>query len=263
MLRSITKRKPVNQIYIGALTHYTAEMIQFVRMCREEVRVPKELLPYVLPRPDLAIFDSRDALAAADGMMIEVCNQDEILFDSIYLNRNLLQSEIVEPTQKLGEPLLSLVNEWFYNGVLKFNDEHRLHAAEKLIAMMPTGTPEADMHREVVRHARGCRQSAQDLKKDIETLREMVCRKAWILSHVLRYMPDGRPLYWPPDLMRQLRKISAEMGLPLLDTAKVVEEKGPEFSLQDERYYKQQFLDEMGERLYDVWIDLEGIRQAG
>jgi hypothetical protein len=256
MLRSMSGRKAVNQIYVGAITHYTAEMLQFVRVCRDGLKLPPLLLPYILPKADLALFTVPDALDSAEGLILEVCNTDEIRFDSFYVNRNRLEQQLLYPLQEMGDPVRSIVNDWFYNGMFGHKEEVRAAAVEKLLPLIPSGDPEADMRREVLRTARPHRQDEQSLKSDIAELCALISPNAFVLGHILRYMPDGRPIYWPPAFMRQMMGVCRELDIPYVDPAKVVQEKGPEFSLKDERYYTPEFIDEMGDRLYQTWAEL-------
>ncbi len=118
MLRAECGRRLVNQVHIGAITHNTREMIQLVRASRRQIDLPPELLPYIVPKCGLNILQAPHLFETVDGMLLEICNPDEIIFQGVYLNRNLIGEQMIQPLQSiLDEAGGRVVNDWFSNGL--------------------------------------------------------------------------------------------------------------------------------------------------
>jgi hypothetical protein len=245
-------RHPTSQIYVGTHTHNTPEVIQFLHFCRREVQIPETLLPFVYLQPALPVFRAAEDLNTAKALFLEVCNANIIRLGDTHLHRNLVKQSILVPLQKLGKKETALANAWYYQGIERADEATRRDAVNQLLPLV-TGDETWRDRAEILREVRGQVQDEAGMKADIVRIAEMIGCKVLILGHVLRYMPDGRPLYWPSTFMVQLRRIAAELGLPVLDPAKVMQEVGPSFALaEDGHHYTQQFIDLMADRMYEA-----------
>lgn len=57
------------------------------------------------------------------------------------------------------------------------------------------------------------------------------------------YMPDGRPLSWPADFLREMIEATEALGIPAFDPRPLVQAAGVETALAgDQRHYADGFL---------------------
>jgi hypothetical protein len=253
MLQSMEVRHPVTQIYVGTHTYNTIEVIQFLKFCSGETELPDELLPFIYRRSDLAVFQFANELSLAKALFLEICNATVIKYGEHCLHRNLVAQKILHPLQELGSEIAPLANEWFFRGIEHNDQEVRRRAVTKLMPLLPR-SEEWKLRLKILNEAEGLNQDSSGIKSDIMQIADMIGCKIIMLGHVLRYMPDGRPLYWPSTFMVQLQNICTELNLPIVDPARLVQEVGSKFALKtDGRHYTQSFIDLIADRLFSLW----------
>jgi hypothetical protein len=206
------------------------------------------------------VFGAVEELGSAKALFLENCNANIIRCGDCYLHRNLVKQEILQPLQKLGAKEAALANAWYYKGIEGADQQSRKHAVDELLPLLPDDDS-WKTRSEILRAVEGHGQDEAGMKSDIARIAEMIGCKVYVLGHVLRYMPDGRPLYWPSTFMMQLRRICAELDLPVLDPAKIMQDLDPKRALESNGHHYTQFIiDLMADRMLELWQAYRAVR---
>ena len=108
------------------------------------------------------------------------------------------------------------------------------------MAAVPDDLANADLIRSVLRNARG---EMQNVRQNIDRMRREISGPVGVVNFVFQYMPDGRPVSWPPGFCDELRDAAAAHGWPVFDPDRLVARYGVETSLRpDLRHYRDDFL---------------------
>ena len=249
--RALAAKGRVQEIFPCALTHYTGETLQMLRHIRGEVFIPEEFKPYIAHSKQLA---GTFALDQVDGVFLEICNTSVLEYQGYYLNRTQVVENIVKWIAPYGQRASVLASKWFQNGLVRLDEKLRVETSQALLQFLPKNNAEAELRRDIVRHAKGREQDEQGMVRDVHEILEPFHAPACLVAHTLRYMPDGRPMRWPADLYPRLRTVAARVGLPLIDPASYVETMGAEFSLMpDLEHYTDAFVDFLADECWEAW----------
>lgn len=242
-----------NRVFTGpSQSHYLKEAIQHLQLYRGETSLPESVRRLSLAREDDHLIGTHFH-DEADATFLEVCTPFQVSYRDMWLNRNLLGDGIVNPVAKLGEDALYAVTHWFYNGLLKPNEAIRAEAAAKLVSFLPRDD-DFEWRKDVVLEARVVRQDAEDLATDVARFRDMLNTPLVLVTHTLRYMPDGRPISWPGGFHGVVNRVGEELELEVVNPHDLVAEHGADFSLtkEDTPHYTSEFNAAFGRALLDA-----------
>lgn len=249
--RALAAKGRVQEIFPCALTHYTGETLQMLRHIRGEVFIPEEFKSYIAHSKQLA---GTFALDEVDGVFLEICNTSVLEYQGYYLNRTQVVENIVKWIAPYGQRAAGLASKWFQNGLVRLDEKLRVETSEAMLQFLPKHDAEAELRRDIVRHAKGREQDEEWMVRDVREILEPLHAPACLVAHTLRYMPDGRPMRWPADLYPRLQTVAARLGLRLIDPASYVEAKGAEFSLTpDLEHYTDPFVDFLADECWEAW----------
>lgn len=216
MTAELAARGLANDLRHGVLSLTTTEALQLVRLYRRDLFVPAEFRRYIISQPDLPVI-AAGALDCIDGIFLELCGMEEIRLHGWQLNRRLVEELLLDPVRALSPEAAHLVADWFRNGLLGGRDDVRRDSAAALLRIMPRGDADTAIQRDIIRHAHCTRLDDGAIRDSLSALRATLGAPLCVLSHALRYLPDGRPLYWPPDHITRLRAICDDLAIQLVE----------------------------------------------
>jgi hypothetical protein len=240
---------------IPSYSHYTAEILQQIAYYNCEKEIPPDLLPFIMnyptkPRP------SPSLLANADIVLMEICTPFQIRLGDYFLNRTQVQELLTNALQTRGDDVREMSNGWFFNGILKQDETTRDWRSQALLeALQASDAPYGETDLEIIREARGFKQTREALKADLAEIRDRLNKPLAIYSHILRYMPDGRPVSWPGEFYGQVNDIGRELGIAVSNPSELVVKRGVEFALTpDLSHYTEPFVHVLAEEMAETII---------
>ena len=113
---------------------------------------------------------------------------------------------------------------------------------------MPHRGEQDDLLRAIVREATPRRISNEDFLAGLARIRDLLGRKLGVITHTQRYMPDGRPISWPPNLHDDLIDTCRAHGIPVMHPCELVEQHTPIVALKEDLIHGQDdFMPVVGE----------------
>jgi hypothetical protein len=80
-----------------------------------------------------------------------------------------------------------------------------------------------------------------------------------VVTYNHRYMPDGRPMQWPPDFVASVIAAATALGLPYTEPSDLVKQYGVEVALKpDFVHYRTEFEPVIGESLFRFMLESLG-----
>ncbi|MGI8839818.1 MAG: hypothetical protein ACR2F8_03390 [Caulobacteraceae bacterium] len=163
----------------------------------------------------------------------------EIEFEGYHINRAPVWN-LLAPFRRLGPAARQLSSQWYDKGIVAMNDDARRAAAEGLVPLIADDAPDRELTAAILRGARGGRCDVCDgmgrLAKALET-------PLGIVTFTWAYMADGRPISWPAEFHGQVLGAARELGLPVFEPHRLVEDAGVAFALKaDLRHYTEPFM---------------------
>jgi len=148
-----------------------------------------------------------------------------------------------------------------YRGNLqKLNDDIRAEAAEELLKVIPESTEALRLARLFIKGTRSRQVGAQDIYESLATIRRDIKAPLGIVLHNFHYMPDGRPVVWPPDFNQMITDAADRLGIPVLDPAVLVEQHGVQVALaEDLRHWSSDFFPTVADR-FQTFIGEIGVK---
>ena len=241
------------------ISHYPKATLQQIEFLRGELSIPQVVRRFVYHDPKYEPKARNGAIIdTADVSFVEFATPIEINFRGVWLNRNLIGDLIVDKARARDTNAGEIALKWFEEGLLKVNEKIREEAAQALLEFLPSGTEEADCDRDLVMNARSSRPNEKDYEEGIRAIKDALPMPICILSHTLRFMPDGRPINWPQGFVEQTNTISARLGIPIVNPYLLVEKLGGDVSLKpDLQHFTPEFVSELGMELL-----VQGIRMS-
>ena len=230
---------------IWSNSHCFAEHLQLLEYCRGNLQVPREIRLHMFGNPD---FDPQasngNPYDNADVILAEICTQFEFVFDRWLLNRNLIAERLVKRAEEWGEGAQHAAVDWFWNGFVKDTDEgNRKSRATKLLEFLPREGIQAEVDRMIVSEAHAVRLDAVTMQQRMEEFKESISAPLAIVSHILRYMPDGRPIIWPSGYLQMLNDVCRKMDVPIINPCRLVMRYGVDSGMtEDMGHYRKNFL---------------------
>jgi hypothetical protein len=86
--------------------------------------------------------------------------------------------------------------------------------------------------RAIVREATPRHIGGDVLVQGVRRIEALRGRPAGVLTHTQYYMPDGRPISWPPTLHGEIIATCRANGIPVMHPCELVEKHGPKVALK-------------------------------
>lgn len=231
------------------------EAIQAVEFFRGDIDVPSELRPLCSLPSEWSSADATEiASAAPDLVLIEVNSPVRIAYGPYSLNRAAMNGRYLVPLADQSRELHLLGNEWYFQGLMAGNTTALRTAAAQLVEVisqqkqLPDWETACDVVREAIPHQRGLAEIVEGLAR----LRELVNGPVAMVTYTHQYMPDGRPLPWPPDFVELQISAARLLGLPMFEPSRIVHAYGvPRAMREDLIHYQDGFGPVLADALFD------------
>ncbi len=230
------------------------EAIQAVKFFRGELDVRRELrplcsLPIDWPEEKVAA----GAEMAPDLVLVEVNSPVRICYDFYSLCRAEINSRYLVSLARKSDELHRIGNEWYFHGLMNGNHSVRVAAAEKLVKAIAEDDefPDAELARSVLLAAVPHQRDFSEIVEGLAALRDLVNGPLALVTYTHQYMPDGRPLPWPPDFV-ELQMAAADcLGLPIFRPSEIVRLHGVARAMRDDRvHYQDEFVPVLATALF-------------
>jgi hypothetical protein len=233
--------------------------VQLVRFLSGEVDVPVELRALCDLEPDWRWNPVwRECLGMAEVALVEISFSSGIQMDSCFLSHMEVIEKIVQPLSAISDELKVAANAWFNQGLIGGNEEVRVGAGKRLAAAVTTDGRDADVSRAVLLQARSHQRDMSGFVAGIATIRDALDCPLGIVTHTRTYMPDGRPVPWPSNLVEQTVAAAEELGLPLFHPSEIVEQCGTVAALEDDLcHYRVAFWPVLGDALLEFITEVK------
>ncbi len=238
------------------------EMIQFVRLLRGEIVLPREI-------KELAGVDARfeplpgiGDFANVDVVLVEPSTPFDIVLGDYLLNRTAIIARIVEPIRAANpEPKYArMSNYWMTKGLHAGDVAVQESLGAELAERLPDTMPLADIARDVLMNARAVQ---RDVSQGLGELRAMIDRPMGVLTFIFQYLPDGRPVSWPAGFRDDMLAAAAALNLPVFEPWRLVEQYGVAATLKDDlRHYKDEFMPTVSQAIVDFAAEVVAERPA-
>lgn len=197
------------------------------------------------------LFERADVVVLGLGWMIH------FEYDGVILNSSQLHNSIIHPISAQDRAARRLARIWFARGLVWQDEAAREQTSKALLELMSDGSGFSDLDRDIVVRVRGRKESKDDIARDIRKIRDLLARPVCAVSGPRIYTPDGRPMTWPGNFLRDIEEVCQSIGVPYINESDLVARYGPKFSLMpDLRYYTPQFNERLGDEILNVAMNL-------
>jgi len=235
------------------------EMIQLVRVVGGDLTLPRELKTMTGVRANVEPSPaSRPGLSPADAFLIEPNTTAEMHYRGFVLQRARTVRALIEPlADSSPDPEVgAMARAWFERGIMLRDEPLREELGPRLAALVAGDTGEADLHRDVFRHARGAERGVEEGLRDLLPLLD---KPAGLVTSTWRYMPGGRPMHWPVDLRDHVLKAGQTLGLPVFEPWRFVKAFGVTKAMAPNMtHYRKEVLLPLGEALVAFTVGFLG-----
>ncbi|MGN8119567.1 hypothetical protein [Labrys sp. 22185] len=203
-----------------AYLHSVGEAVQRLRWMRGECQIPDGMAPYVFSteRVPRLSANAQKEQAKADFLLVEVASEKELICDGIYLQLNYLHRHLLSP---LGEGGKLWWKEMLQKRCISAETAKKVIASEQFAE---AGFGEADAR--ILRNAR-CELADEDaLRQGLIELKQLWGKPMAAVSHVGLPLQDGRVLQSRETFIARVKKIGAELGIPVFEPRGVIEAVG-------------------------------------
>ena len=232
--------------------YYTIdEAIQALRYYRGELDVPKELRSWCSLSPERPGYQGAAPLFdRSDVTLLEINSPVAMIYRSIALGRAEVIERILNPLAARSEELHEIGNDWYYRGQMNANEAVIVETAKRLVPEIGDDFPEAALARSILLETRPRVRDLDGLVEGMKTLRDLAKSPLGIVTYTNHYLPDGRPLPWPPDFVDQTFEAARRANLPVFDPSRVVSGYGIAAAmLEDRTHYRDDFAPVLGEAM--------------
>ncbi len=238
-------------------TYSPREALWLARQALDVVTAPDLLRPLALPSKPGALDTLRAAASGdLDLLVVEISGNTDIVLGDTVLIRNEVAEQFMNPLKAAIPEANVMILRWHTQGLLRCHEGGREVGAQALLGFIEGTSFDTPLNREMLLHARGVRQTRDELRDDLIALRDRVgARRFGLVSAPNVYTPDGRSVSWGPNLLRDMVSIAAEIGAPLIEVDRLVAERGVPFSVcEDMHHLTPAFLSGLGDEVLK-WFD--------
>lgn len=203
-----------------AYLHSVGEAVQRLRWMRGECQIPDGMAPYVFSteRAPRLSANAQKEQAKADFLLVEVASEKELICDGIYLQLNYLHRHLLSP---LGDGGKLWWKEMLQKRCISAETAKKVIASEQFAE---AGFGEADAR--ILRDAYCEIADEGALRQGLIELKQLWGKPMAAVSHVGLPLQDGRVLQSREAFIERVKKIGAELGIPVFEPRGVIEAVG-------------------------------------
>jgi hypothetical protein len=221
-------------------TYSFGEMFQLLDFLENRITIAPEHRAICGYREAYEPASGAEGFVGADVCLIEPNGVVDIEWNGLKINRAQLLACVANPIKLIDRDAAKAANNWYNMGLLAVNDEVRKELADKLVSKLPQGMENREFILDVLKNTRSIQRNAQ---ADMTTLTQRVPIPIGVVAYAYQYLPDGRPMFWPSDLQKQIKSAAVREGLPYFEPWKLVLEQGGAPALKpDLRHYQEEFI---------------------
>lgn len=230
----------------AAAKHTFGEMFQFIEVLRGARRIPRELMSLCRISARVGPVAGAEDFRDLDVALIEPASPAELTFRGFAINRIGLM-KMLAPIEAEGREAKKLAAQWLRVGLTGLNEDVRAATATKLLDHVHGDTEQADLTRAVISETRAFK---SDITDGFRRMQETLGCPIGAVIYVFRYLPDGRPVYWPAVFHKEVLAAAQTLNLPVFDPAPLVAEHGVQAAMSnDSQHYRARFLPVVGRAL--------------
>jgi hypothetical protein len=242
------------------MTYTLSEMLQAIWCYQGLRRIPSDLYPLCNMKAEAAPSPFKNRLTKTDVILIEPNTSIEIEYEGYYLHRAAVL-RVLTSLIKASPAARKPCSHWYRKGIVGIDPEARRHFAEQLVPLIPSDSPDRDLHASLLRNANG---SKVDVRSAMETFVNAVGLPVGVVLYTWAYMPDGRGISWPAEFGRAVKRSASELNLPIFDPRPLVEQAGVAAALRkDLRHYSNTFMPVVAKAIVEFGLSIaESARNA-
>ncbi|HUJ45783.1 MAG TPA: hypothetical protein VLV55_01520 [Rhizomicrobium sp.] len=223
------------------------EMLQTLAILRGEITIPPELRALCRIPPTMAPVPPETGFSHLDAALVELSTPIEYVFRGFALNHNRVRTIIHTPIRNVGPEAAKLLGKWIY-ALREGKDEARERTSAELVNYVPENVANRELVRAVVREMRSNR---SDVVSGLERICDILGCPVGVILYFFRYMPDGRPVDWPPGFVNEVVEGARRLNLPTFDPTPTLLEFGVEKAFREDQefHYVHPLLPIMGEQM--------------
>ncbi|QEN87672.1 hypothetical protein FZC33_15695 [Labrys sp. KNU-23] len=203
-----------------AYLHSVGEAVQRLRWMRGEGLIPDGMAPYVFSteRTPVLSANAQREQTKADFLLVEVASEKELICDGVYLQLNYLNHHLLSP---LGEGGKAWWKEMLQKRRISAATAEKVIASEQF-AEAGFGEAEARILRDTY-----CEIADENaLRLSLAELKRLWGKPMAAVSHVGLPLQDGRVLHSREAFIARVKKVGAELGIPVFEPRGVIEAVG-------------------------------------
>ena len=226
--------------------------IQLLKFCRGELQIPRLVRCGIYADPDHVPADKQtEIISKIDLALVEYSTPFEITYDGFVLNQNRLKELVSERLDSEDKVVKKQLSRWM-GGLQKDQEEMRAENAAHLLAVLPDESDDDKAVRELVNNAGSHMIGPVEMRQSLEFLQTELNAPIGVVAHNFQYMPDGRPVVWPPEFNEQVTAEAAALGMKVFDPAALVAEHGVEAAVAaDFRHWNEDFYPKVAAAFHD------------
>jgi hypothetical protein len=235
-------------------THTIGEHLQLIDYIRGEFYIPLDLRPYCNLAFGLKPGGFSAILKDLDAILVEACSDVEIIFRDVIVNRLRLVDAVIQPFDAIAraggdKSMVNIARRWYFDGLIKASPK-RAEYAEQLLAYMPREGESNELLRAIIREATPRRIAMDTFVDGVNRIRSLLGKPVGVLTHTQYYMPDGRPISWPPTLHNDIMATCRANGILVMHPCELVERHGAGGALKkDLIHWHDDFMPVVGEAM--------------
>lgn len=221
-------------------TYSFGEMFQLLDFLDGKIEIPAEMRAICGYHVNYQPGPGAPNLQGADVCLIEPNGVMDIDFDGLKLNRAQVLRYVTTPLKTAVPDVARTTNHWYSKGILAANEEIRKSSSEQLLAAIPEEIEGRELMVGILERAHG---APRNPPVDLVTLFERIPIPLGIVAYAFQYLPDGRPVFWPPDFQQAIKDAIDRFKLPYAEPWRLVMEHGGKPVLrEDMRHYADHFV---------------------
>ena|SRR5436190_2167281 len=231
--------------------HDIHEAIQFVRLVRGEIVMPKEIRPFAYERGLRLNHRLTDSLEQAERVVVESCTDKHYEAAGWTLNVNEIHRLLVDDGRAAAA-------EWWQtiDRGQRPSDALAQAVEAELRARWPTRWRFGDGHRLVLRELTLRYLPASEIAEGLGRLQALLARPLLVVPHVTVRLPDGSHLAERLQHIGKTIEAARTIGLPFLDPRRFIERDGQSRVLDkggtDFHHYARDYLPVVGRELVEA-----------
>ncbi len=216
--------------------------LQLVRMSRGELFLPPVIrdICYTTP-PAAAPSNSKEILANADIVLVEMSTPIEIYFGDFIFNQNRLREYVNREFEPLGKGATDTALRWISS--LWRGDMRGIETFAASLRKILIDSGRADgLLFDMVENVRQRHLHTAEMIDRLSEVRSLLPIPMGIVLHNFNYVADGRPVIWPSGFKDETIAAARELGVPTYDPGPLVAKVGVGAAMAaDLRHYQPDF----------------------